>query len=203
MRGLDERHATNAGAYHLAAPQFPGRNVTFAIRATAEAPALAGSVRAAVAQVDPQVPLFDVRTMDERLDRAIIGRRASTLLATTFALVALFLVIIGLYGVMAFEVRLRARELAVRLALGASRSTIFRMVLREGTTMVLIGVLIGVPGLMALSTLIKAQLFATVVLDPLVLGVVLVVVTGCGFGACAVAARRAAHTNPATELLHT
>ena len=203
MRGLDEERRTNSGVYYFAAPQFPGRNVTFAIRTAGDAAALAASARAAVVQEIPQAPLFDVRTMDERLDRARIGRHTSMILATTFALVALFLVIIGLYGVMAFEVRLRTREIAIRLALGAPVSTIFRMVLREGAAVVLIGLVIGAVGLKALATVLQAQLFATAVFDPLVLGTVALVVTACAFAACVVPAREAARTDAVSVLANT
>ena len=167
-----------------------------ALRSSVESMSLAGEMRRVVSQIDPQVALFDVRSMTERVDRAVLTRRTSSILAAAFALVALFLVMIGLYGVVAFDVRLRTREIAVRVALGAPHSKIFQMVLREAAAMVLVGVLMGVPGIVAVRTLLQTQLFATAVLDPTVLIVVTLVVCGCALFGCVLPARDAAWTDP-------
>ena len=127
-------------------------------------------------------------------------RRTPMILAVTFAGVALLLCAVGLYGVLAYQVAQRSREIGIRMALGASAPGIFQMVLREGATVVGAGVAVGLGGAWALRTALQAQLYEVDAMEPGVLLAVVSVVTVTALIACTVPARRAASTDPAQAL---
>jgi len=195
------------GTYYIPAAQNPARTLTFALRAGGgegspgvDPAALAGAVRAAVRAIDPELPLYAVRTMDERVDRALVDRRTPMLLALGFASVALFLAAVGIYGTLAYQVAQRRREIGVRLALGAATRTIFAMILREGALVVAAGALIGLAGAIALRRVLETQLFQVGALDPLVIASVAAVLVLVALAACLVPARSAARTSPVVVL---
>ena len=168
---------------------------------TSQSPdALTSAVRAAVREMDPSVPLYDVRAMDSRLDGALTDRRTPMILAVSFAAVALLLAAIGLYGVLAYQVAQRSREIGIRMALGASAPGIFQMVLREGALVVGAGAVAGMAGAWLLRRTVQGQLYEVDAMDPRVIGAVAVVLVAVALVACVLPARRAASTDPAIAL---
>jgi putative ABC transport system permease protein len=157
-------------------------------------------VRQSIGAIDPEMPLYDVHTMAERVEASLERRRTPMMLAVAFGAIALFLSAIGIYGVLAYQVAQRAREIGVRLALGSSRAGVFRLILGEGLAMTGVGLVVGVAGVVALRRLLQAQLFGIGALDPLVLAVVLLVLGVVALLACAAPARRATRIDPMTAL---
>ena len=188
------------GMYFLSYPQFPARTLTFAVATEGEPSQAAAGLRAAVGSVDPELVVYAVRSMDARVDQALVDRRTPMLLAAGFAAVALFLSALGIYGVLAYQVRQRSREIGIRMALGADRPAIFGMVLGEGSLIVTAGLLVGFGVAMLLRTALESQLYGVSFLDPVVIGTVASVLLLVTIVACVLPARRAASTNPVEAL---
>lgn len=197
---VDALGNTRAGAYYYAYPSETERTVTLAIRANSEATTVTNAVRRAITSLDPELPFYRVRTMDERLNQSLLDRRTPMLLAVGFGIVALFLAAIGVYGVLAYQVSERRREIGIRMALGAATSNIFRMVLTEGATMVTVGMVLGVIGAFLLRRTLQSQLYEIGAMDPWVVGGVGLVLLIVALIACLLPARRAAKTDPAIAL---
>ena len=117
------------------------------------------AVRAALRQADPELPLFDVKTMPERVTRSVRDRKAAMVICLVFALLALTLSAIGIYGVLAYTVTQRTREFGIRMALGASAGDVVRMVMRHGLRLAAIGLGIGVAGALAITRLMTTMLY--------------------------------------------
>jgi predicted permease len=197
--------ATNTGSgvfgtYFLPFRQFPLRAFTMAISTEGDPVVLAPSVRAAVARIDPELPFYDVRPMQALVERALVDRRTPMLLASGFAIVALILCAIGIYGVLSFEVRLRTREIAIRMALGADRASILRLVFNEAAMVVTAGAAIGMAAAFLLRRAIESQLYEIRLMDPLVVSVVSAVLVLAAALSCALPARRALAMNPSVAL---
>ena len=188
------------GAYYFPLAQSTDRGLSIVVRTTQPPDLLTSAVRAAVRSVDAAVPVYDVRTMNARLDGAMTDRRTPMILAVTFAAVALLLCAVGLYGVLAYQVAQRSREIGIRMALGASAPGIFQMVLREGALVIGIGVAAGLGGAWALRTALQTQLYEMDAMEPRVLLAVVAMLTVTALVACTVPARRAASTDPAQAL---
>jgi predicted permease len=157
-------------------------------------------VRQAVGRVDPTLPLFDVKTMDQRVTESVATARFNTGLLTTLGIVGLLLAAIGIYGVIAYFVSQRTQEIGVRLALGASPAVVVRMVVRQALRPVAAGVIVGLV-LAALATqVLAAQLFGVAPRDPLTLVGVACVLVAAGLTASVVPARRAARVDPTRAL---
>lgn len=197
---VDAGGAKQSGAYYFAYPTDPQRTVTLALRTSLEPTGVTNAVRRELASIDPELPFYGVRTMDERLDTSLIDRRTPMLLAVGFGVVALFLAAIGVYGVLAYQVSERRREIGIRIALGAATSSIFRMVLGEGAIMVSAGAVLGLIGAFLLGRTLQSQLYEIGAMDPLVVGLVGLVLLLVALVACVLPARRAARTDPATAL---
>ena len=148
-----------SGAYYFPYAQEPSRDYTFAVRTAGEAGGVARMVRTAVAQIDPELALFDVKTMDERTALSMSSRRTSLMLALAFGGLALFLSAIGIYGVLAYLVAQRRREIAIRMALGSTGAGVVRLVLREGLVLVAIGLAAGFAGAAALQKAVASQIY--------------------------------------------
>jgi putative ABC transport system permease protein len=171
-------------------------SMTLAVRSTGSAVDLVPALRGIIGDLDPDVPLSDVRTMDEVLDLSVSGQRAIAVLLAGFGAMALILAAVGLYGVLAFQVSRRRHEIGVRMALGASSSSVSRDVLTNGVRLVAVGLLFGIPGAFAASRLVRGMLYVVSEGDPLTYVAVvafLVVVAGA---ACMVPAHRAARVDP-------
>jgi putative ABC transport system permease protein len=157
-------------------------------------------VRAAVRRVDPQLAMSQVRTLDELVHEALRQPRLSAVLLAGFSLGALLLAAMGLYGVVAGAVNRRRHELAVRLALGADHRRVLRLVIGEGALLVLLGVLVGVPGIYLASRLIGGVLVGVSPFDPATLAAVAAGLALVAAVACYVPARRVAGIEPARAL---
>ena len=188
------------GAYYFPLAQSPDRGVAIVARTSQAPEQLTSAIRAAVRSVDPAVPVYDVRMMGDRLDGALTDRRTPMILAVSFAAVALLLAAIGLYGVLAYQVAQRGREIGIRMALGASAPGIFQMVLREGALVVGAGAAVGLAGAWLMRQTMQGQLYEVDAMDPRVIGGVALVLVAVALVACVLPARRAAATDPAVAL---
>ncbi len=200
LKGLIEGENARAGAYYMPYAQNPTRGIGFAIRTAGDTSAALSSVRRALAGVDPELQLFDVFSMPERVDKSLNPRRTPMVLALGFGGIALFLASLGLYGVLAYQVTQRTREIGIRMALGSDRGRILTLVLREGLALVLVGLTIGFAGALALRSIIASQLYGVGPLDPSVLGAVTVVLAIASVIACLAPARRATQVDPVIAL---
>ncbi len=198
--GLIEGEQAQLGAYYFPYAQNPVRGVAFAVRTAGDPTLMAENVRRALAGIDPELPFYDVRTLPERMERSLDSRRTPMMIATAFAGVALLLAVVGIYGVLAYQVSQRTREVGIRMALGSSAAGIRGLVLREGAALVGAGLAVGLAGAVALRQAIAAQLFGVGPLDPRVLAVVTVVLGAAALGACLGPALRAARIDPVAAL---
>jgi predicted permease len=196
--GLDQ-----SGAPHIYSPiyQFPGiRSLSVTVRTSLSATSLEPQIRREIQAVDPDLPVFNVRTMNEVIDGSLASRRFSAELVGVFAVVALLLASVGIYGLLAYMVGQRAHEIGVRMALGAMPSTIGKMIVSRGAGLAGIGVGIGLllSGIMA--PMISTVLYGVRPLDPEVfLGVPLILMV-VALLASYIPARRAARVNPIVAL---
>ena len=188
------------GAYYFPFAQNTSNNYTIAVRAAVDSAAVAQSVRSGIAALDPELPLFDLRTMGEREELSLSSRRTSMLLALAFGLLALFLAAVGIYGVLSYLVAQRRREIGIRVALGSTRGRIVKLILREGFVLVGIGLILGVIGSISLRTIIASEIYGVGSLDPLVIGSVAIIFGLISLAACMLPARRAMQVDPAIVL---
>ncbi|HTL43277.1 MAG TPA: ABC transporter permease [Vicinamibacterales bacterium] len=198
MLGLTEKG--DVGAYYFPNSQNTMRGMTLVVRSSVEPDSLASSIRRQVSSLDPELPLFAVQSMTARIDESLLNRRTPMLLAVLFAAIALFLASVGIYGVLAYQVSQRRREIGIRLALGSDGTRIFRLVVREGLVLLGAGVAGGLVGAFVIRRAVESQLYGITALDPRVLVSVAVVLGVVAFVACAVPARRAARIDPVIAL---
>jgi putative ABC transport system permease protein len=180
--------------------QFGTPGLSFAVRAAGNPLALVPSLRAAVRSVDRDLPLANVRTMDDMLESSLGQRRLSMFLLGAYAAIALLLATTGIYGVMSYTVAQRQRELGIRMALGAERGGVLALVLRQGLGLALAGVGIGLAAAYGLTRLLAAQLYSVTATDPLTYGVVAAVLTAVAAVAVLVPATRATRVDPVVVL---
>jgi predicted permease len=178
----------------------PPLSLYVAVRAKGDPAALAPALRREVAAVDPEQPLANVRTMEERLAESVAQRRFNMTLLGVFACVALLLAGVGVYGVMAYAVARRTHEIGVRVALGAQRGDVVRLVLRQGMWLALAGVGVGVAGAYAATRLMTGLLYGVSPTDPLTFVGVSALLTAAALLACLVPARRATRVDPMVAL---
>jgi predicted permease len=199
LRGLvfrDER----LGAYYFPYAQTEDSDVTFALRTAVEPMSLVSALRRTLGEVDPALPLYDVRLMEDRIDESLVSRRSPMILALGFGLVALFLAAVGIYGVLAYLVAQRTREIGIRIALGSGSEQVFSMILKEGAWIIGIGILLGFGGVLALARYIGSLLFGIKPLDPTILVTVAAGLAIISILACLLPARRATRIDPILAL---
>jgi predicted permease len=190
----------SVGAYYLPYAQAPSRGLTLVARTAVEPSQIGSAVQRELAAIDPELPFHGVKTMAERQDDALVNRRTPMVLAVFFAVVALVLAAIGIYGVLAYQVAQREREIGIRMALGSEPRRIVGLVLREGALMVALGFAVGLIGAVSVRGVMAAQLYGVGALDPVVLAVAGVTLAAAALVACAVPARRAARVDPLVAL---
>ena len=181
-------------------PGYEGRTVTFVVRASGNPAAATPSARAAVASVDAGLPLANVRPMSDVLFAAAGQPRFTTLVMSFFAGVAFFLGALGLYGILAYNVEQRIREIGVRVALGAGRREILGLIIGNGMSLALTGIVVGVPAALALSRLMTGLLSGVTSSDPLTYVAVVTMLAGSALLASYLPARRATRIDPLAAL---
>jgi predicted permease len=174
--------------------------VAVVVRTTEDPAAVMGLVRGAVRQMDARQAIYGVQTMDEVIVGALAPRRISMMLLGAFAVLALALSCVGIYGVASYVVGQRTHEIGVHMALGAQHSDVMRLVLGEGAKMALAGVAVGIAGALTLTRLIADELFGVTAHDPLTFAGFAILLTMVALLACYVPARRAARVDPAIAL---
>jgi predicted permease len=199
LRGLVEG-VGDIGAYYFAHAQVPERALTFAVRTSGDPSSVAGAVRGAIARLDSQLAVFDLRTMGERIDRSLVSRRLAVRLSAAFGAVALFLSAMGIYAVLAFLVASRTREIGVRMALGGSRRAVFQLILREVLLLIACGFALGAAGAGALGRSLESQLFGVRAADPVVLSMATTLLALVALAACVLPAHRATRIDPVMAL---
>jgi len=187
-------------ALYLPHGQAPTRTMSIVVRSSTDPAALAGSVRHAVSQIDPALPLYSVRDMDQYIRQSLARQRFTALLLSIFAVVALAVAGVGTYGVMAYLVGQGTREIGIRMALGAGRGRILGQVFRQGAGLAAAGVGTGLAGAFALSRFLTALLFGVNAYDPLTFAAVAGTLFLVAMAACYVPARRAARVAPMVSL---
>ena len=191
---------TRAGTCYFPNSQSGIRTMTLVVRSLGEPLALAPDLRRVLSSIDPELPLYGIRTMEDRVDETLVDRRTPMLLAVTFGIVALFLAAIGLYGVLAYQVTQRQKEIGIRMALGSEPRGIFALVLREGLWLLSAGFLVGTAGAVAIGRAMESQLYGIGPANLGVIGGVAAVLGAVALAACAVPARRAARIDPMIAL---
>jgi ABC-type antimicrobial peptide transport system permease subunit len=170
------------------------------IRTSIAPETIARQAAAVVRMLDPDQPVYDVKTMDQRVAESIGQPRFQAVLVAFFAATALFLAAIGIFGVVAHSTAQRTREIGIRMALGADQSRVLRGVLSDGLRPVIAGAVIGIAAALALSRVLSTVLFRTSPYDPATLTLAAAVLIAVAIAACLGPARRATRVDPASAL---
>jgi predicted lysophospholipase L1 biosynthesis ABC-type transport system permease subunit len=194
--------AADHGAIYYPYQYLRVRAFHLVVRTRSGADAIAPVLGRLLRRLDPELPLTDVRSMDARVSDSLQPRRAPAVAAGLFAGAALLLALIGLYGVMAYAVAARTSEFGIRLALGAMRADLLRLVLRQGAGLVAVGLAVGVTLSAASAAAVRPLLYDVSPFDPLALGAVTAALASVATLACLVPALRAARVTPLTALRH-
>ena len=197
-RALTEKDVV--GAYYFPIAQDGIRTMTLTARSSLDPDKLTRAIRAEVTAIDPELPFYGTRPMQTRVDESLINRRTPMLLGSAFAAIAVFLACVGIYGVLAYQVAQRRREIGIRLALGSAPGRIFNLVIKEGFLLLAAGLAVGFGGALAIRRAMETQLFGIGALDPLVLTMVTGALMLVALAACGVPARRASRIDPLIAL---
>ena len=163
---------------------------------------LVEAIRKEILALDPDQPVSNIRTMEQAISRSLFDRRFTLTLLGIFAGAALGLAVIGLYGVMAYAVTQRTHEIGVRMALGAGRRDVLRLIAGQGLKLVLMGLGLGLVGALALTRFLKTLLFGVSPTDPLTFALIAILLTAVAMLACWIPARRATKVDPLVALRH-
>jgi putative ABC transport system permease protein len=185
---------------YYAAAQNPSPMIHLAIKTAGDPLKMVAAIRHEVAQLDPNLPLSRVNTMENALALSLAQERFSIQLMTVFASLAAVLAALGIYGVLAYLVDQRRRELGIRIAFGATRANVLALVMRQGSTPVAIGIAVGIAGAFALTGVLKSLLFEVSSTDPVIFAAITIGLTIVSLAAMAIPARCASRVN-ATEVL--
>ena len=178
----------------------PGNSMVVSVRAGMDPAALVAPLRSAVLRVDPEMPVYDVKPMTERFAASFAQQRFLMVLLTAFAVIAVILAAVGIYGVMSYAVAQRTREVGIRMALGAHRRAVLALVVKQGMTVAAVGIALGVLGALASGRLIASQLYDVRAMDPGVLTVVVLLFAALALVATYLPARRATRVDPMIAL---
>jgi putative ABC transport system permease protein len=195
-------HPTIYAPYTQTRRAFMLRDVSFVLRSPLEPAALATAVRQQIQALDGELPIARVHTMQQLVAESVSGQTFNAALIGIFALLALALASVGMYGVMAYHVAARTREIGVRMALGAQVGAIIRLIVTQGMKLALCGIALGLIGALALTRFLKGLLFDLSATDPLTFATVAFVLLGAALLACWIPARRAARVDPLIALRH-
>ncbi len=176
------------------------RRINLLMRTEVEPLSLAAAVRGQVAALNKDQAVFNVRTMEQIVRQSVAPRRFSMLLLTVFAIVALVLASLGIYGLMSYAVAQRAREIGVRMALGAQMSDVLKLVIGQGMKLALVGVALGLVASVALTRTMKNLLFGVSATDPATFAAIALLLALVALLACWVPARRATKVDPMIAL---
>jgi predicted permease len=190
------------GRYYYPMFQRPSANATLVVRTQGDPGSAAGAIRAAVGAVDPTEPISQLRSMSGMVAASLAPRRFVVTMLAIFAAMALLMAVIGLYGVTSYSVAQRTQEIGIRMALGARRSEILGMVIRQGMWLTGGGALAGLAAALAFSRLLRSQLFQVSPFDPLTFGLTAVVLIAAELLACCIPAQRATRVDPMEALRH-
>ncbi len=199
MRRQGPEHEAIAQMFEPLA-QNPSRLVTLLVRTSTDPRQMMGEVQAAVRGVAKDAPIYGVTTLDERLGVFGAQRRFQTTLLIAFALIAVLLAAVGVYGLMRYSIATRMREISIRLAVGAQRADILWMVFREGLSLSVTGLAIGLVGALWMGQLLSGLVFGITATDPPTFVAVSALLTAAAAAACYVPARRAARIDPVAGL---
>jgi ABC-type antimicrobial peptide transport system permease subunit len=180
--------------------QFATRAMNIVVRSGADPSALTAVVTQQVRELDPDLPVYRVRTMEQRVDESLARRRFAVVLLGLFAVIALGLASLGIYGVMAYLVAQGTRELGIRLALGATPREILRLIISGGMTVALAGIALGLACAWMVSGVMRALLFDVDVRDPITFVAIPALLASVALVACYLPARRAMRIDPAVCL---
>src|SRR5579872_574534 len=187
-------------AFYVAHTQFPTRAMTVAFRSRTDPAAMLSATKGALRSLDPDLPMYHVRTMEQQVNESLAQQRFSMMLLAVFACVALALATIGVYGVMAYLVNQGTRELGIRIALGASQRNILSLVVRQGMVLAFSGVTIGLAAAFVLTRLMRSLLFGVEATDPITFAGISLLLAAIALLACYVPAQRAARIDPLISL---
>jgi len=180
--------------------EVPAGAMTFTVKSALEPEQLIASARRQVMAADPEQPISQIGVFTQMRAAAVAPQRLNMLLLGLFAAVALLLALVGVYGVMSYAVTQRAHEIGLRMALGAQRSDVLKLMIREGMTLALAGAMIGLGGALALTRLMKTLLFGVSPTDPLTFAAITLLLTFVSLLACWIPARRATKVDPMTAM---
>jgi putative ABC transport system permease protein len=174
--------------------------ITLLVKSDVDALALVSSIRRAIDNIDPDIAVGQSRPLDDLVEASLAGRRYQARLFTVFALVALAIATLGVYAVAAYSVSKRRRELNIRVALGAARNDVMRLLMRQSARTIVTGAVAGLMLAIAAGRFIAGMLYEVQPRDPLILGVVVAIVTTVGMVASMLAARSGLSINPVAAL---
>jgi putative ABC transport system permease protein len=198
MEGLSQDSNRVQGYFAFA--QNPSEDMTIVLKASGDPNQLIAAVRQQVRAIDPDQPIYSVRTMDEIRAESVAPERLNLTLLSIFAGIALVLAIVGIYGVMSYSVTQRTHEIGIRMAIGAQPRDVFRMVIGQGMMLALIGVGLGLVGAFGLTRLMTSMLFGVEPTDPATFAAIAVLLTVVALVACYLPGRRATRVDPVVSL---
>jgi len=187
-------------AFYLPHSQYTTQAMNEVVRSGVAPSTLTSAIKKEIRELDPDLPIYNVRTMDDRVQESLARRRFAMTMLALFALLAFALATIGIYGVMAYMVNQGTREIGIRLALGATQSNILRLVVRQGMTLALTGVGIGLAGAFAVTRLMRSLLFGVRSTDPITFVAIAALLSSIALIASYIPARRAARIDPMVSL---
>jgi len=190
------------GDVYFSSTQIPPEAMNLVVRTRGSLSALEGELPAAVASISPLVPVSRLRTMDEVVAKSVSSPRSTMWLFSTFAALALGLGIVGIYSVISYAVSQRTREIGIRMAMGANRTNIIRMILSQGILLTISGIVVGLAGALALGRVMASLLHGVGPSDPLILAIVSLVVATGAASASYIPSRRATKVSPTVALKH-